>query len=547
MTRVAPLWLALALWVAAITARAWVCDDAAITFRVIDNWLHGFGPRWNVVERVQVFSHPLWMLLLTGVTRITSHPYGASLAVGIALSAATAIVVAWRIASSRRAAGVALVLFLASVASLDYATAGMENALGHLLIVWAVLAARHPNLDRRTLGVAGCAGLLLVHRLDAVLVVGPAALLALMRSPARVRLRAWSLGLLPVIGWELFAFVYYGSWIPNSARAKLVTSLPFDSRLQSGLAYLAESLLHDPVTLLATAAGIVIGWRHAAMRAWAAGAALHLAGVVAAGGDFMSGRLLTPSFVVAVACLASVAWSLRVAWVAATLAAILALAGPRAVWRPAPPPERALAIALDAHGIADERRLYERVSGLRFLRRDRPWPDPVTATNARTYADTWLEDAMLTRCLMNGLVDSALAWPADADAALAAGRTRPVVLRAAIGFEGWYAGPSIHVLDLYALGDAFLARVPALPRDPLVPALAPWLSSLPFRPGHYVRKIPAGYLETLITGTNHVRDPDLARLAERVFTITRAPLFDAARWRALLRRGSDARNAAAAS
>jgi len=340
--------------------------------------------------------------------------------------------------------------------------------------------------------------------------------------------------LLPVVAWEIFALVYYGSWIPNSARAKLATSLPLDFKLQSGCAYLAESLRHDPVTLLATMAGIVVGWRHAATRAWAAGAALHLAGVVAAGGDFMSGRLLTPSFVVAVACLARATWSARAAWAAGALAAGLALVGPRALWRPAPAPEQALASALDAHGIADERRLYERVSGLRFMRRDVPWPDPVTATNARQYARTWLEDAMLTRCMMNGLVDSALAWPEEADAALASGRTRPVVLRAAIGFEGWYAGPAIHVLDLYALGDPFLARLPALRRDPLVQALAPWLEALPTRPGHFVRRIPAGYLETLVAGTNHVRDPDLAREAERIRCITRAPLFDPARRRALV-------------
>jgi arabinofuranosyltransferase len=537
MKSFAPLGMLIGFWVALIAARAWVCDDAAITFRVVDNWLHGFGPRWNVVERVQVFSHPLWMLLLAAVTRLTSNLYWTSLGLGVLLSAAAAIGLAWGVATSVRAGAVALVLQCASVASLDYATAGMENALGHALLVCGMLAATRTGATVRTLGVAGCAGLLLVHRVDAVWLVGPAAVTALSRAPRSLRLQAFALLLLPVLLWAGFAFVYYGDWIPNSARAKLATGLPFGARATAGVAYLLESLRHDPVTLVATIAGIAAGWRRAVLRPWASGALLHLLGIVIAGGDFMSGRLLTPSFMVAVACLACGTWSRRAAWIACTAAAVAALLGPRAVWRPASAPEHLLRSALDARGIADERRLYERVSGWRHARRDVPWPDPAVATRARTYASTWLEDPMLTRCLQNGLVDSALAWPEEADAALAAGRTRPVILRAAIGFEGWYAGPAIHVVDVYGLGDPLLARLPALERDPLVPELALWLHELAWRPGHFVRRIPAGYLETLIAGTNQVRDPDLALRTEPVILATRAPLLDARRWRMLLTRG----------
>ncbi len=44
-------------------ANAWVCDDAYITFRSIDNLVNGLGPVWNAGERVQAFTHPLWFLL----------------------------------------------------------------------------------------------------------------------------------------------------------------------------------------------------------------------------------------------------------------------------------------------------------------------------------------------------------------------------------------------------------------------------------------------------------------------------------------------------
>jgi len=44
---------------------AWVCDDAYITFRTIDNFVNGYGLRYNVVERVQAFTHPLWLFIVT--------------------------------------------------------------------------------------------------------------------------------------------------------------------------------------------------------------------------------------------------------------------------------------------------------------------------------------------------------------------------------------------------------------------------------------------------------------------------------------------------
>ncbi len=32
----------------------WLSDDAYITFRTVDNFIHGFGLTWNIDERVQV-------------------------------------------------------------------------------------------------------------------------------------------------------------------------------------------------------------------------------------------------------------------------------------------------------------------------------------------------------------------------------------------------------------------------------------------------------------------------------------------------------------
>ena len=58
-------WLAFALLtLLTIVHAAWVCDDAFITARVVDNCLSLRGLRWNPAERVQAFTHSLWLFAM---------------------------------------------------------------------------------------------------------------------------------------------------------------------------------------------------------------------------------------------------------------------------------------------------------------------------------------------------------------------------------------------------------------------------------------------------------------------------------------------------
>lgn len=76
--RAAVLLLTLLLAVGAVKS-AWLADDAFITLRTVRNLLDGFGPVWNVGERVQAYTHPLWMFLLTGAVALTHEYYYTSL------------------------------------------------------------------------------------------------------------------------------------------------------------------------------------------------------------------------------------------------------------------------------------------------------------------------------------------------------------------------------------------------------------------------------------------------------------------------------------
>lgn len=75
------VWLGLGLIGYAVLAyqTAWLSDDAFISLRTVSNLLAGYGPRWNVGERVQTFTHPLWMFLLTAAHAITGEPFYSTL------------------------------------------------------------------------------------------------------------------------------------------------------------------------------------------------------------------------------------------------------------------------------------------------------------------------------------------------------------------------------------------------------------------------------------------------------------------------------------
>ena len=63
------------LFMVVLLRTAWLCDDAYITFRTVDNFIDGYGLRWNVAERVQTFTHPLWLFVLSAAYAFTGELY----------------------------------------------------------------------------------------------------------------------------------------------------------------------------------------------------------------------------------------------------------------------------------------------------------------------------------------------------------------------------------------------------------------------------------------------------------------------------------------
>ena len=114
-------------------ANAWVGEDAHITFRVVWNFLHGYGLTFNPDERVQAVTHPLWTLVLAAAYPVAGEFFFTSLFLSWAFCLAAIVVVA-RWARTLPRAAVAVAWLLSSKAFVDYTSSGLEYPLSYLLL-----------------------------------------------------------------------------------------------------------------------------------------------------------------------------------------------------------------------------------------------------------------------------------------------------------------------------------------------------------------------------------------------------------------------------
>lgn len=298
--------------------RAWVSDDAFITFRHVANCLAGHGPVFNVGERVQAFTHPLWfLLLLAGAT--VANLYAVVVALGIAATSALLGAVGLFLRGSRqptvRFLLVALLL-LGSHTFVEYQTSGLETGLSHLLVAlqWGwLLRAIEQDRPIPLVGPAVLGALLMLNRPDHVVLCALPMVGLLIVALRRHRLGGL-LRLTPagaVLGaWYGFATVYYGTPFPNTAYAK--AGLAQALLWHRGFGYVSDYAQSEPVhaafASFAVLLAVAIGVRGLLARTRAAGmllclalaVVLHVAYVVHMGGDFMRGRFLGVTLVAGV-------------------------------------------------------------------------------------------------------------------------------------------------------------------------------------------------------------------------------------------------------
>ena len=310
-----------------------------------------------------------------------------------------------------------------------------------------------------------------------------------VRAVAAHRWRAFrsvAVAVTPSAAWLLLATFYYGFPLPNTSYAKVANGIPGFLVHEQGIAYLLNSVSHDPLTLGTIALAVLVAAREpGASRRAALSALIYVAYTVSVGGDFMSGRFFAMPFLVAVMInLRQLQWEPAAVWsmgglvlynVLVPIVPIKTTSSYDAAW-----PWRT------QNGVRDERGHTHQVSNILFYAPFRELPDHVWVREATSFRDG----------------------------------PEKVSVQGSIGMWGFFAGPEKFIVDRNALSDPLLARLPVSPR-----------LYFEFYAGHYFRDIPAGYLESVDRNQNLLQDPLLHDYYDRLRNVTRGPLFSLARVR----------------
>ncbi len=491
-----PLIVIVVLFFIVLIRNAWVCDDAYITYRTVDNFVGGFGLRWNIAERVQSYTHPLWMLIVSLFYFVTGEVYFTGIGLGLLFSMIAVIVLVFGVSRTTALAVVATVPLILSKAFVDFSTSGLENPLSHaLLIVFFYVYFRREWNYHNVLLLTLIMSFGLLSRMDTLLLFAPSLVYVMTQLVKKDGLgafskKAWSkilIGITPFVVWELFSLFYYGSLFPNTAYAKLANGIPVMAMCGQGFGYYLNTLVLDPLTLFVVLLGIVIAAFRVDFKliAVAVGVVLYCLYIVRVGGCFMGGRFFTAPLFCSVVILSRLEIRKETA-TAAVFLVVFIVAGFMASF-PTLSKEYMThhKSAKDSRYIEDTKRYYFSGTGLVNWGRGNQLPRHKWVNRGRKYREQ--------------------------KAKLKSG--------GGLGFTGFFAGPDVHILDKYALSDPLLARLP-------------WQkpgNTVRWKPSHFSRYMPKGYKETIQSNQNKIENQNLAKYYDKLVIVTRDPLLSAER------------------
>jgi len=503
-------WVFIVFWVLLVYhfyRYAWLAEDAFINMRVVRNFNEGFGLTWNPGERVQVFTSTLWMFLSILSSWVTGEHIYALLALSMLLVIATF----WQL---YRASGGGVALFLAVAVSVlssnsvrDYLSSGLETPLLMCLLAWFFGSLAHPVPPSfRIMCFMACLCMLVRH--DSILLTAPFLLSAAKSNYRRGRDKSLIkmachvlVGFLPIVAWTAFSVYYYGSPVPNTASAKIVSGL---GAAGQALDYFAFIQHFDPLAYVFMMSALVVLYAHKSVQfkpaLWSV--VLFVAYLFKVGADYMAGRFLVGPMVMLAFLLVG---ALRPAY------------------------ERYFV----HHGRSDRViRLHASVimffGFVMFVRM-------LTAANAAQYHAS-------RPAFVDGIVDERQVYfgSTDLDTILSMGvdhsfrdnaktlRRHPdvkLVITCHIGMAAYFAPHDVYFVDPLALSDRFLAGLPPDKQS---------------RIGHFLRPVPREYIRSLVEGDNMFTDPMVRAYFDDVRLVVSGDLADLRRWPAIWRLLSNA-------
>jgi arabinofuranosyltransferase len=291
-----------------ILQRAWVSEDAFITLRHVDNFVAGDGPVFNVKERVEGFTHPLWFFIVSFFRWLGLSPKGAVILPGLVASFAALYVLFFRfrfsgVSDSHPLLNPGAAVLIGAGAFIDFGTSGLETGLSYLLLVLFAKYIAEDRWENQPLAMGLIAALLVLNRPDfAVFFIYLFCFylydLFKRKIPFSRVARYLVFPAILVGGYQVFRLGYYAAMFPNPFYAKSGSGSYFSQGFKYLLDLFQGSLLWAVLGLAIL--GILMNLRHGRIRnrsmIFFAGL-VHGFFVVRGGGDFMHGRFLLPAFI----------------------------------------------------------------------------------------------------------------------------------------------------------------------------------------------------------------------------------------------------------
>jgi len=479
-----PDWVVLSVAIEALLVfiflQAWVAEDAYITFRVIENFFAGYGLRWNVHERVQVYTHPLWLLLHIPVYAIWKNLFHATIAISIACVTGAMVLV---FCSIKRPLLVALGVFLLPLALsksfMDYTTSGLETPLCYLTFAFfGYVVTKLRNHPQFWFYLSLSVALAVLNRLDSAIIYIPTLLYLVATNWKTINWRQIKWGAIPLVAWLLFSLLYYGFIFPNTKYAKLDTGLPFSLYLQQSVNYVKYLLILDPPGFLLLTSSLWFVFRREALPVCIAlGVYFYFLYVLMIGGDYMAGRFWAfPIFISAWLWYVYLPVNFRSDAVFAGICLLLVSFAISPLIRDM---NKNCSNCMELKGrILDATRTFH----LNALVEN---TDPFTLRKKGRYP--FCRDG-------RKLADT------------------PVKVMFYVGMHAYCAGPDLKAIDMLGLGDPLIARLPAN-------------RTQGFYIGHFRRKIPEGYIYAVDTGDTSRMHPGLEIYYQRLRLLTAGDIW----------------------
>lgn len=498
-----PIHLLLSLFfLVALILTGWICDDAFITFRTVNKFVSGYGLVWNIGERVQAYTHPLWMFVLSGFYLVTKDLFYTTTFLSIVISFFVFYSLLAKISVSINNSIIVGLILIFSKAFIDYSTSGLENPLSHLLLVsFFSIYFFQKNINSKLLMLSSTASLSALNRLDTFILFLPVLTIELINQKSKKNIVLILIGFIPLFLWELFSIFYYGFPFPNTAYAKLNTGVPQSELIEQGLYYFLDSLYLDPLTFFTITSVVIISFvkREREISHIAIGLGLYIIYIIYIGGDFMSGRFLSIPLLLSALILSQIKIkSIKVVMVSSIIIIVLGFLSPRPNFLSSP-----------SYSLSPKI-----INAFRF------GPKIIGMNNGITDERFWYYEHT---GLLNNIFQKKIELHPWVQHAKQLKEQNTVVVKSTVGLFGYYAPKEIHIIDQYALTDPLLSKLPATEYW-LIGKEKPEGEKF-WRIGHFARKMPDGYLETIETGENKIKNPSLSKYCAKLSILIKGDLF----------------------